>query len=1401
MINRRLIAIFLLLGIMGGLQYLPGVDVQSTALVGFVLLAAYALAEITSSLKLPRVTGYILAGIAVGPFTSGLVDTATVADFQIFNELALALIALEAGLELHVNSLKKVAKTLGSIVAVKIPLSWLFIGGAFIAAAPLLPVGNTLSMTDKLSIGLVLGAIGVGTSPAVSIAVISELKAKNRLADLVLGIAVAKDVVMIVMLATAITIAGLFAPESQGFDLAVFKNLGAKVTLSLGAGGVLGAGLILWLRFIRWEMVLLLLLLGYGGTDLAETLHLKPLLVFIGAGFTVANFSDFGHDLHKPLALVAVPVFVVFFTTVGAGLDLGAAVAVAPVVGILFVARVAMLAVSTRIGGQLAGEPSGFTNRTWPAFVSQAGVALGLLLIARDSLPQYAALLAQVGTVLVGCNLLIGPILLRLSLTRADQAAEQTSQPVAKADRSRRPVEPELVELHTAIHSRIETLFLAVETDVIRSWLSHAQSQLSRIQTADRQSICASIGPALSPLEVSSAAQVLDGLVRDTREWIQTLPIGLRAPLTGEHLLEPTNARQRVRAFFLAPRTSRGKAMRWVPIRELCRQRIEGLILPELADVLAEIAVLEANRIDTLSHLADEVSRRTVDVEARVIELENSLRAAADTLSRDVRTRADTTVVSLGVALADGGTPRMPSSVLRFTLVAKEVDVAVNRLANAGQTLGTMLASVQGRARVRLALARARSRLADVLSVDFERWHDHVISPSLAKVGDIRSAAARCHARLADHIGSSDALSNVQSDATAFDALVVAGLPVIDSLRVASRAQSPIHGFQEALPKVIDDLPEFLTAVPTDWVPTAKSAWRVPSATVVLKQHVSERVGSELEWTLRDISDRTDRLIARVAHRFGEVAGLAADGYSAAMRGLHSIDTAGEQQSLSMMPADAALGRVIRALDRLGSELNVGSGVLRTELLDALNATLSGAETDALGDSRVRRSRVAQVRRAGEALRQDIARIYSLARLLISQPAAVLARIRSSYMVRDLELLEGSLRLDPHHMRADVLLLSPTKEHIQDLPYLLRRFFSPGALSALGGTPVAAAQAVESIRDAWNRFTTGEPVSMLLSGPEGSGKSSVAQATLRGMLETDVVRVELGLGSRTEAELSRIIGTSIGAFGVGDFSALEAAILKQPKRVFLLDPFEELFSRTPAGLNHVRRVLELIENTRHAVCWVVCINGSARYLLDRMCHFSHAFTDRIVFVRKSGSELAEIMENRAQLAGFQVEYPSPRTAWSWLAGALRTGFRTSELRRYSFYRELARASGGNIADATNLWIRSIEGIDGDIVHVRNIGVPSLAWFGQLGRDAHRLLALAVVAGGVTRSEAREALRWSDDRLAPQWSLLHATGLFRPMESEPDRFEVWPCSWRTVVERLVETGELPAPRDTTEEDEL
>ena len=256
-------------------------------------------------------------------------------------------------------------------------------------------------------------------------------------------------------------------------------------------------------------------------------------------------------------------------------------------------------------------------------------------------------------------------------------------------------------------------------------------------------------------------------------------------------------------------------------------------------------------------------------------------------------------------------------------------------------------------------------------------------------------------------------------------------------------------------------------------------------------------MGTELEWSLRDVGDRIDRLIARVAHRLGEVAGLSVDGYSAALSGMSALPPNGQAQSLSLMPADAALQRVVGALDRLGSELDSGTGKLRAELLDALDASLSGAELDALGSRRSVRSPVAQARRVGEAVGLFLRRMFRFSRVLVRQPAVLVSRVRNSAMVRDVALLEGEQRYDPHHMRAEVLQLAPSPSHTAGLPYLLRRFFAPGALSDLGGSPVAADAAVESIQGAWQRFVEGEPVSILLSGPEGSGKSSVAQSTLR----------------------------------------------------------------------------------------------------------------------------------------------------------------------------------------------------------------------------------------------------------------------------------------------------------------
>ena len=119
----------------------------------------------------------------------------------------------------------------------------------------------------------------------------------------------------------------------------------------------------------------------------------------------------------------------------------------------------------------------------------------------------------------------------------------------------------------------------------------------------------------------------------------------------------------------------------------------------------------------------------------------------------------------------------------------------------------------------------ARRQLC-VLHVDFERWHNDVISPSLAEVGAIRSLAASSKERLGVWAGSIlTRAAGLREDSSAFDGKVVTALPVIDTLRNASRESSPLSGFQGELPGVIEDLPDVVKAVPAGWELMSKSAW------------------------------------------------------------------------------------------------------------------------------------------------------------------------------------------------------------------------------------------------------------------------------------------------------------------------------------------------------------------------------------------------------------------------------------------------------------------------------------------------------------------------------------------------------------------------------------------------
>ncbi|MCB9649786.1 MAG: hypothetical protein H6730_24790 [Deltaproteobacteria bacterium] len=125
---RRMLVLAAALGMMWAVERLRMDGVQASpdpltlAAIGFVVLAAFTVGEIGGALKLPKVTGYIVSGVLLGPQVSDVLSERVVGEMATFNTLALGLIATTAGLELDLSAIRKVLRTLAVTVAAKVPL-------------------------------------------------------------------------------------------------------------------------------------------------------------------------------------------------------------------------------------------------------------------------------------------------------------------------------------------------------------------------------------------------------------------------------------------------------------------------------------------------------------------------------------------------------------------------------------------------------------------------------------------------------------------------------------------------------------------------------------------------------------------------------------------------------------------------------------------------------------------------------------------------------------------------------------------------------------------------------------------------------------------------------------------------------------------------------------------------------------------------------------------------------------------------------------------------------------------------------------------------------------------------------------------------------------------------------
>ncbi|HEY8079635.1 MAG TPA: cation:proton antiporter [Labilithrix sp.] len=402
--------------------FAPGSAASVVSALGFLLLAGTLVSRLIEVLRLPHLTGYLLTGIVAGPHILALIDTATVKQLAPVNTLALALIALAGGAELRIEQVKSGLRSLAIATIIQSLAVAVLVGGAFILARPLVPFARQLTTGGLVAVAVLWGVVATSRSPSATLGILAQTRAKGKLTNFALAFVMSSDVVVILLLAAAMMIARPLLEPGTSFSADAFRILGHEIVGSVAIGTTLGLFLAMYLKLVGRQLLIVLIALGFGASEVIRYLQFDPLLTFVVAGFVVQNLSKQGDKFLHAIEETGGVVYVLFFASAGADLDIPLLRTLWPLALVLAGARAVTTFGAAQLSSALAKDEPVLKRWGWTSLVAQAGLTQGLAAIIEREYSVFGAQFRALVIANVALNAIVGPILFKLALDRAGES-------------------------------------------------------------------------------------------------------------------------------------------------------------------------------------------------------------------------------------------------------------------------------------------------------------------------------------------------------------------------------------------------------------------------------------------------------------------------------------------------------------------------------------------------------------------------------------------------------------------------------------------------------------------------------------------------------------------------------------------------------------------------------------------------------------------------------------------------------------------------------------------------------------------------------------------------------------------------------------------------------------------
>lgn len=393
--------------------------------LGILLLVGFLLGRLAGRIRLPEITGFIIAGILMGEAALGIVPPHMSEGLKLVTEVALGLIAITIGGEFSWVKLKRLGRGIAVITIAQIVATFAIVSVALWAVSFPLPFA------------LLMGAIASATAPAATVAIVQALRARGLFVDYLYGVVALDDAGAVILFGSVFAFVSSIIGGTGGSSFHMAMVAVEEVVFSVVLGAAAGWLIHLLARKRSNQNEILITTLGvlFTTTAMAVIFHLSPLLANMTAGAIIINLSPDNHRIFRILRPLTPPIYALFFVI--AGTELNPEIVTNGTVlflgGIYVVSRAIGKYGGVWLGCAVSGVSTKIRDYLGICMLPQAGVAIGLVLLVEASPlmqglapEQLSVVQTMINIVLfsVFVNELLGPPLSRFAIVRGNEMEE-----------------------------------------------------------------------------------------------------------------------------------------------------------------------------------------------------------------------------------------------------------------------------------------------------------------------------------------------------------------------------------------------------------------------------------------------------------------------------------------------------------------------------------------------------------------------------------------------------------------------------------------------------------------------------------------------------------------------------------------------------------------------------------------------------------------------------------------------------------------------------------------------------------------------------------------------------------------------------------------------------------------